>query len=259
MMLIIDIGNSCIKWAQLDHEQWRHSARVDVCGRDLYTLLDKNWLSHKSHAGMVEPERVVFSSVVEEKGRQLAAWCQTHWSCPVVEVLTTAEALGVQNAYREPERLGIDRWAAMIAAYRQHQTDICVVDCGTALTIDLVNAAGKHLGGYIVPGLNTMQKSLNQHTEAIQANLDLHTDKNSHTVAPGTSTRQAVERGVVLAAVGLIEQAIAYYRRTNHVEPVCVLTGGDAECLTPYLSKQVRHDPYLVLQGIALLAREAGA
>ena len=63
----------------------------------------------------------------------------------------------MRNAYAEPARLGIDRWAAIIAAYHRFPEGACVVDCGTACTFDLVDAGGRHRGGYILPGLSAME------------------------------------------------------------------------------------------------------
>ncbi|MCW9025150.1 MAG: type III pantothenate kinase [Gammaproteobacteria bacterium] len=248
MILVIDVGNSCLKWGQVENGQLTNCSRVNIREHDLNSVFATHW------SLLPEPNKVVLSTVAPEMGASVLAWCEANWSCPTLLVKARQQAGGISNAYVEPGRLGSDRWAAMVAAYHRFQIDTCVIDSGTALTLDIINGSGKHLGGYIVPGLYSMLQSLNQETAGIQADIQL--EKDADTVTPGTSTVQAIARGAILSAVGLIEQAIKNYREQNGIELRCVITGGDAEQLIPYLSSQVQHEPWLVLDGLVILASE---
>jgi len=130
----------------------------------------------------------------------------------------------------------------MLAAYRMTQDPVIVVDCGTAVTIDLVNARGLFVGGVIMPGLNTAFQSLRADTDAVEEISD------TGTVASATalSTEEAVQAGVLLGLAGGIERVV----REQSSE------GGDAEKLVPYLTMPVVLQPDLILQGLSVFASQ---
>src|SRR5690606_16101045 len=98
----------------------------------------------------------VFSSVMTEK-----------WHLQPEFATVTASCAGVQNGYVVPEKLGVDRWLALLAAYTTAAGPCCVVDCGTTITVDFVDRTGRHRGGYIVPGLHLMRDALSMRSKAL--------------------------------------------------------------------------------------------
>lgn len=156
---------------------------------------------------------------------------------------STAAALGVSNAYEQPERLGVDRWLSLLAAHRYYPGKRCIVDCGTAITVDILDQ-GRHLGGLIAPGLATMRKSLHSETAALDAvdcSSDLHFAR--HTAA-------AITGGTLMAAIGLIRSAMQRLAGDYRL----LLTGGDAELLAAKLELPLIVDRDLVLKGLSVLA-----
>lgn len=167
----------------------------------------------------------------------------------IVTVQSAPLALDVHNAYTEPARLGVDRWAAMVAAYRMTGKTVCVVDCGTAITLDVVDATGRHLGGVIAPGLGMMKKGL-----LGTANI-AHVDGDFSGLL-ATNTSDGVSAGCLHAAAGLVDRLVARLALDIQSGLTCLLTGGDAQRLAPCLATSCRVVDDLVLLGIALLAEE---
>jgi len=148
--------------------------------------------------------------------------------------------------YREPARLGVDRWLAILAAWHSVRSALVVVCAGTACTVDVVAADGRHQGGYIAPGLGLMREALRQRTAGVRPRAGSQLD----TIAPGVDTRSAVCSGTKAMLVGYVEFAIAEFRR--RFAATVFVTGGDAQPLLDGLSGPVRHVPTLVLDGLAI-------
>jgi type III pantothenate kinase len=159
-----------------------------------------------------------------------------------VEPRVTTSAFGVSNAYRQPEKLGIDRWLALLATHHYYPGASCIVDCGTAITVDVIASEGRHLGGWICPGLSTMQKSLFASTAALPFT------ERRHTGAIAATTAEAIANGVFLAAVGFIEAVLARLAMPCRL----LLCGGDAELIAAELSRPCVIDAELVLRGLSL-------
>ncbi len=151
---------------------------------------------------------------------------------------------GVHNGYREPSRLGVDRWMAIIAAFRRVRGAVCVVDCGTTITIDLVTKEGKHSGGFILPGLMMAEHSLLQGTKEI----NLSSEDRRQELSWGCSSEEAVCHGALFSATASIERAWRVFQ-DEASGAALLLTGGDAPVIAKHLpfSELV---PELVLEGI---------
>lgn len=162
---------------------------------------------------------------------------------------------GVTCAYAEPQRLGVDRWLAVLAAHARDPSPALVVDCGSAVTLDLLGAHGAHLGGYIVPGLGLMRRALYQDTDAVKVVQEFAPGMS---LAPGRDTATAVNRGLPLMVLGAVERALEELRSLVEDEqaPRIWLTGGDAALFTTLapLSDKLQHClvPDLVMDGLVL-------
>ncbi|MGD8710813.1 MAG: type III pantothenate kinase, partial [Ectothiorhodospiraceae bacterium] len=161
MKLLLDIGNSRLKWALAHDGELRTTGWCPHQGR-LPPELAQQW------SQLASPDEVCAVSVAaSELWEELVAWAGARWNLTPVWIRTPGKGGGVRVGYSQPETLGTDRWAAMAGAARRGMLPACVVDCGTAATLDAVDAAGTHLGGMIVPGLSTMRRSLNQQTHGL--------------------------------------------------------------------------------------------
>ena len=163
----------------------------------------------------------------------------------VAEFASTAATLaGVRCGYRDPARLGVDRWLALVAAWHLTDGAVAVVGAGTAATVDFVDAEGRHEGGHIAPGLGLMRSALD-HT------ADVRPAYAAEAVAsPGNDTEGAVSSGTFVMLLGFVEAAVGAFAQRCPTALDVVLTGGDAELLSAHLTVPARHEPHLVLDGL---------
>lgn len=242
MNLLVDLGNSRLKWAQGAPDSW-HTGAVAHAGENMQAVLDAAW------GKLVRPEKIVLSSVVAANTRDvLLAWCQRRWSLAPQVVQARAEQLGVKHCYAQPETLGADRWAALIAVRGLTQANACIVDCGTAVTVDALAANGEFRGGAIFPGLQLLRASLLQGTGGIR---DARGQANA---VPACSTADAVAGGTLHGLVGAVTRLLDEQMRALGAGTQVFVTGGDAPLLLPYLKIGAREVPDLVLQGLARIA-----
>lgn len=252
MKLLVDAGNSRLKWALWEHGTLSAPGRCP---------------SRSDPAGAV---RALVSAAPDALEGVLVANVAGPWMadalrrglarrCPQPPVFITASAcaLGVTCGYAEPARLGVDRWVAVIAAFHQAQGAALVVDAGTAVTIDAVADDGRHLGGLILAGRGLMARALYRETSDIGRT---HGERLPGEAASafGRSTDEAVGFGASWALVGAVERAWAAAAQALDRRPPLLLTGGGAPELLLYLTGPVEHRPQLLLEGLALFAGEQG-
>ncbi len=250
MILLIDIGNSRVKWASLQRGK-------RATGHSAPRPLGSEWEAFAAMAWgtLRAPKKILVCNVAgQTHAEALRAWTLQHWQVEPRFILAQAAACGVRNAYTVPERLGADRWAALIAARARWKTALCVVDAGTAITLDVIDADGAHLGGLILPGIEMMRRSLLERSEGIRLAAD--------TPAPGDisllarDTRDGIDGGTLYAAVAAIDRIIADTGAALNLSLTRVITGGDAETILPLLAGPYHHVPELVLDGLAVIAEE---
>jgi type III pantothenate kinase len=171
---------------------------------------------------------------------------QQSWAMEPEFAVSSAAAFGVRNAYAEPERMGADRWVAMIAARALTQQTCYVVDCGTAVTIDALAANGQHLGGVIVPGTRLMREALYRETRQIPP-------EPGEARLFGQSTRDCVWGGTVYAVVAAID-GIIDRMAVVHGPGLRLLTGGGSKAVWPHLQGGYRLEPDLLFIGLRVMA-----
>lgn len=243
MILLVDLGNSRLKWAQYTPEIWRAEALPLDSEKNIESLYHNAW------SELETPDQVVVCTVSSPDRRStLEDWVRTTWSIMPMIIQPQAEQLGVKNLYRRPDQLGADRWAALIGARGLTSSAACVIDAGTAVTVDALSARGDFLGGAIFPGLNLLRESLVRGTVAITAEAGEASD------SLGRSTEDGVAAGTLFGLAGAVERLIEEYRLILG-EPIKIfLTGGDAPLLSSRLRVSSTPSPDLVLKGLARIA-----
>lgn len=244
MKLLLDAGNSRIKWQLRDGPDIVGSGVGEVESEDLFSELDeKHWK---------QVESVAVCTVRSEAARgQLEQAIASHTLSPVRFFWTEASFGKLVCAYENPSTMGADRWCAMVAAWDTFNDACVVIDAGSAITVDWIDAHGDHLGGYILPGRNLMLDALSQKT----ARVLFQREQEFASVAPGRTTGECVLHGI-----NWLLRALALELGREARVPV-VVTGGDG----PYIKKAleevaadagltVRFCPDLVLDGLSLVA-----
>lgn len=234
--LDLDIGNSRVKWCVTQAGMGGSFPSTAILSPDDHPQTWQN----------VKPDLIRLSSVLSEDATLAAITVlQRRFACELHSAYSSAAAAGVINGYATPERLGVDRWLALLAARQKQAGDLVVVDAGTAITFDLLTSAGEHLGGYILPGVTRQVASLSNGTGRIA----LQPSKLKPQLEAGKTTQDAVAAAISAALYGLICSA-------QHQLPGAhwCLTGGDAPWVQTICAKQglaVTLFPDLVLDGLA--------
>lgn len=271
MKLLIDIGNTSLKWALLQGDSpgpmtaARHFGALPI---DVLASWDQLQGIDQVLVASVGPE-----AVVDAVTTAVAAY----WQCSLTRIRTAAEAQGIRIAYAEPARLGVDRFLTLIGAHwiaqrldlqgresqqqpltpslqRHPNRAALVIDVGTAITFDALLADGRHRGGQILPGILMLRESLLQGTRL--PSHQTQPDQGHPQQDPWTAdTGPAIISASLHAPAALAERLRESLYQETGVPPRLILTGGDAEQLAPLLSEPLQLHPELVLVGLARFAQ----
>ncbi|MZR64187.1 type III pantothenate kinase [Alcanivorax sp. DP30] len=242
MKLFVDVGNTALKWRiRNGHEVrqggCRHERRWDAvvdAVEGLSTPCEAVWVASVAGA---ESDRDIASALQRKTG----VMPQFYYS--------RGEDFGVTSCYPEPRRLGVDRWVAMVECYQRYGAGI-IVDCGSALTIDAVDASGRFLGGYIVPGLGMLRGALLRDT------ADVHVEAGAAQLGLGKSTGECVHNGLLRMSVAFVTEVVLELRQVLDDTCKVLITGGDASALIDAFKFDCAHVPDLVLDGLERIAAE---
>lgn len=240
MMLVLDIGNTRVKWGVRERGRWR--ATGSSASRPLETLPERL-------AALPAAPLVAYSNVAGRTADRAVATLAAATGARRVRIVSQAAGCGVRNGYADPRQLGSDRWAALVAAWSLVRGPAVVVNAGTAATVDLLDGSGTFIGGIICPGIGLMLESLQRRSRVLRSGA------GRVRKAPPRNTADAMQTGAVLALAGAIETMARRLAARCRSEPRIVLSGGDAPLLKG-LGKRPRRVENLVLEGVALLANE---
>jgi type III pantothenate kinase len=247
MTLLVDIGNSRVKWARLTGGTLGEQRAAEHAG----------WSSSDWRAALLADGgagRVVAASVAGGASLEaLDAAVREATGRGVERVTTQRSAAGVVNGYADPDLLGVDRWLAAIGAYRRVRGPCVVADIGTAATIDVVDGGGRHRGGFIVPGPRLMVAALLSNTSDLASFRATSPPGGSATFAD--NTRDAIERGCRVALAAWVERCLADAARLVGAAPRLLVTGGACAEILPDLRVAGEPVPDLVLRGLAEVVR----
>jgi len=237
-MLLLDIGNSRIKWALVEDGLWTRQGaaeRAGVAGLQ------------QPFASLPPPHRILAANVAGENAAQQVRAACAAWPCPVEFITAQSEQCGVRNAYQQPAQLGSDRWAALIAAWHRVHGACLVVNCGTATTVDALSSEGEFIGGLILPGMDMMRRSLAAGT------AQLAETAGSWREFP-RSTADAMFSGAIQATVGAIR--LQFEALSAQGAARCLLSGGAADSVQAHLNLPLERTDNLVLQGLQIIGQQ---
>lgn len=246
--LYCDIGNTRLKWRLrqgqtiVDQGIIPHNKNPTIACASLLTVIKQLKVSHLVNFSV--------SLVAGDQWHAELDLLAKAFSTEVYYAKSTTEFYGIQNGYEQPLRLGVDRWLAIIAAYRFAKTDCCIIDAGSALTIDRVDATGKHQGGFILPGLMLSQQTLLANT----GQLGLKASRQSYAFWQwGQSTETAVGNGCFSAILCLLNELVQRFQEEAQYQGHVYLTGGDAMALQNNIEYPVEYNADLVLDGLQIV------
>lgn len=240
MILVLDCGNSRLKWGLHGGRRWL--ARGALGAGELEGLAD-------CLRSLPRPAQAVACNVAGERVGAMVAAAVAALGVPLRWVESQCAGHGVRNLYDEPRQLGADRWAALVGARALHRGACLVVCAGTATTVDVLDAEGNFQGGLILPGVELMRRALAEHT----ARLPLAEGKFAELPR---NTLDAIVSGCLQAQLGAIERM--FERVAAAPEAICLVSGGGAELLFGLLRLPKRRVEDLVLEGLLRLGGGTG-
>lgn len=251
--VVVDVGNARMKWSRAEGLRLAapsHAVHVDDLDRAVEALA----ADLPGRVGRLLVANVAGAAVAA----RLARLARERFRLEPEFVQTAAETLGVRCAYRDPSRLGVDRWVAIVAAHTLAAAGgsprpACVIGAGTAMTFDAVDAAGLHLGGLILAGPRLAAEALQHGTRGIGATRPASRAPRGLDVL-GKSTDEAVGHGALLGPAAAFDRAVGIVERRLGARPRVFLAGGDGPVLAPWLETEVELRADLVLEGLALIA-----
>lgn len=248
--ILIDAGNSSLKLSILDN----------IDNSDIYyTILDYNNL---------------FSDLVDELQNQIvSAVLVSNVNNPVIyhiiadvvyqlwriqpqQVIVQQDRYGISTRYNNPRVLGVDRWLAMIAARAEFNKTLCVIDCGTAVTVDVVSDEGMHLGGLITPGLKMSRDALGMKTNNLPLVENNSENNNNKSSFLATTTKDAILGGTLYQISAYIERIVSEIKQEFGDNIECIISGGDAEKFQALTLHQFHYRETLILEGLRIVASD---
>ncbi|WP_319381060.1 type III pantothenate kinase [Thiomicrorhabdus sp.] len=245
--LFLDLGNSRIKWASVYDDEYEYGGAEAIesfFGADNEQILEE----------IGKPDEVYFTSVAgEEVIDNLKTFVQKNWRLIAIQMSAQKDCCGLSSGYQKPSDLGDDRWMAMQGALGYYSDPCIVIDAGTALTIDAI-LDGRHLGGFIVPGLKSLRSALATDT----ADLEMADFPEGDAVEESESllardTQSAILGGSLYMTASFINRVIGDLNCQVGTSFKVLLTGGDAARLKSLIDYDVDWIPDLVLQGMVNL------
>ena len=243
-MILIDAGNSRLK-----AEDWRQNQlqrSFSVCYSDGWTAVLRQWLRPGAEHALW------YCSVIDaHRHALLEATIHASMRGPVKRCRAQRNAFGVQSGYEDFAQLGDDRWMSLLAARALGDRDCVIIDAGSALTLDLLRADGQHLGGAILPGVHTSETVFRQ----LFSRFKLEPTDFRQPQEPGRSTHTALFSDFQSAGFAPLKWLVDDWSRRLLVDPLLLLTGGDAAEVARQLDRPLRQMPDLVFRGIERVAR----
>ena len=250
MILVVDIGNSRIKWVCLDEPS------LDAVGETVHCQTSIDAFHVIGEALPSDISRVIATNVAGKSHElALASVCAERWSISPEFVIPDKEGHGISSVYADPSKLGADRWAALIAAHRLEKGASAVIDAGTTVTLDMVDAKGQHLGGLIMAGPDLVYSALNNETGNI-GKINLTPDASSGLEILGSNTKMAVANGTMLSIASAVDRALLTVSAEIRESPTVYITGGNALVLSSWLETRAQYRPNLVLEGLTFIVAE---
>jgi type III pantothenate kinase len=241
-MILFDCGNSQIK------AQYFQSGRLQASFACSYK---GNWSDRLTRwMEPLESTQVYLCSVLDNKHQaELDVCLGERFATNVIRFRSEPQALGVTNGYAEPGRLGSDRWMALLGAAGMSDKDCIVIDAGSAITLDLLAADGWHLGGAILPGLNTSIDTF----KCIFSHIDFNHTAIAESATPGCSTEAAIQIDYEHHSIERLPALVKRWIPLLNNDYSLLLTGGDAARVQRLLALPARIVPDLVFRGMRRL------
>lgn len=240
MRLLIDVGNTQVKYVS-------QATETSSPLSDIVYLDYQEFKARVAQGGFSQISEVILANVSgKEMHDVIEQWASTR-QIAFKSVASEAFAFGVKSSYEDqPERLGVDRWLALIGAKKLYPSqNLVIVDAGTAMTIDILDTQGQHLGGWIMPGVETLFNSLLTRTQSIVA-----TPKVTADLSFGTDSSSGLNHGSWAMTIGAVKEAIIQADKLLTLDKI-LITGGNGGQIANLINDRCYLEPKLIFEGLS--------
>ncbi len=244
MQLLIDIGNSRVKWTLFGGEGIRQSQSLEN-SKWQSQVRNNRWLAELKDNHPIAS--IVFACVGNKQLVSELTHLAENEAIKITQVETAGQWQELKNAYTNYAQMGVDRWLAMMAAWENCHCASMVIDCGTAITIDAIAKNGSHLGGHIVAGLSLQKSKLLEKTTKVNAELS----QQNTLMELASNTSDAVNFGTLQLVVDYLNNSWDRFQK-QFPNAELFITGGDGELVSKLLDYRDNFHRDLVLEGIML-------
>ena len=242
MKILIDIGNTTTSLGLWKNSKLSMTNNIE--NNKLFITL-KKYLKR-------DIDEILFTSVIGTKENKLIIdRLKKIFKSNIKQIKSSSSLLGVSNGYIQPKKLGDDRWATIVASSLLHEEPLIIVDCGTAISIDVVNAKGIHLGGYILGGFDGYSRSFKNayHLKNIKIKEGVASQKKYFP----KKTEDGITEGYLLMVISAIENTYNQVKKNQNIPPKLLISGGYGKIISKRLSVKNKYEPDLVLKSIGLI------
>jgi type III pantothenate kinase len=239
MTLLIDIGNTQVKYCW--QQEINKESKIAIAQNELTSVYCQQHF--------LKASKIILANVGLKNIAVLSEFANAQ-QIPLIAVETEAERFGVKNAYQQYKNLGVDRWLALLACANLYpNTNVLIVDAGSATTIDVLKQDGTHVGGWIIPGIGMMIHAINTSTAKVRVQQEAVTN-----IGFATSTQANVNTGVHAATIGLVNFAIEQAELNNIKLDKIIVTGGNGQFVVQQIGSKSEFVANLIFEGLALYA-----
>ena len=248
--ILIDAGNSCLKLSVVEHTSYTEQYFTILDYANLYEdFIDQLSEFVISHVVVSNVNNSMVSHIICDASLFL-------WQVEPTIVISEQNKYGISTLYTNPRLLGSDRWLALIAAFSSTPKALCVIDCGSAVTIDVLTDKGLHLGGFITPGLNMSRTTLGLNTSNLPQITTESAHLNNSSTFLASNTYDAIIAGSLYQLSAYVEHIITEIKNTISENIECIITGGDAIIVQKLVTHHLVYREKLVLDGLNIVAKD---
>ena len=243
MKLLIDIGNTTTSIGL-----WNSNKLSKV-----RNFQNKKFLNEVQKYVKAKISNILYTSVISSKDNKLInSHLKKLFRCEVIQLKSSSSLLGVTNGYKQPSKLGDDRWATIVASYITYKSPIIIVDCGTAISIDIVNNKGIHSGGYILAGIDDYKRCFQNAYHLKNTKLNETTKLKKRSLP--NKTDDGITQGYLRMIISLIESIHNELNKNKKLPLILLISGGYGKIISNNLSIKNNYESDLVLKCLGVIS-----
>ena len=243
MKLLIDIGNTTSSFGLWGSSKLSMTTNIE----------NKKLLFNAKKYIKNDINEILFTSVISKlENEKIRDQLKKLFKCKIKQIKSTPNLLKIKNGYNQPAKLGDDRWATIVASFIFYKKPLIIIDCGTAVSIDIVNKKGRHMGGYILAGFDGYKKSFKSayHLKDTKINQSISLQKKTFP----KQTSEGITKGYLIMIISAIESLYNQIIKNEKVFPKILISGGYGKIISKNLSVKNNYERNLVLKSLGIIA-----